>query len=309
MLSPEKAYERRWWTLAVLCMSLVGHHDRQHDPQRGAALDRARPRRQPARDLQWIIDAYVIVFACLLLTAGAAGRQVRPQGRPDRRPGRCSGRSRRSPRWHQSPEMLIVARGVDGHRRRVHLPDHVVDPHQHVRRARNGPAPSASGRACRASASRSGPLLGGLLVEHFWLGRRCSSSTCRSASLALVLGRFFIPTSRDPDNRPLDPLGALLSIVALVALLYAIIEAPEQGWLATDVVVGFGASLVLLVGVRVVGDAHARTDARRALLPQPAVLGRVGDHHPHVASRSTARRSCSRSTSSSCSATRRSRRA
>ena len=48
-------------------------------------------------------------------------------------------------------------------------------------------------------------------------------------ALALVLGYFFIPTSRDPDNRPLDPLGALLSIVTLVALLYAIIQAPEKG--------------------------------------------------------------------------------
>ena len=61
-------------------------------------------------------------------------------------------------------------------------------------------------------------------------------------ALALVLGYFFIPTSRDPDNRPLDPFGALLSIVTLVALLYAIIQAPEKGWLATDVVVAFGAS-------------------------------------------------------------------
>ena len=61
-----------------------------------------------------------------------------------------------------------------------------------------------------------------------------------------MLGYFFIPTSRDPDNRPLDPVGALLSIVTLVALLYAIIQAPEKGWLATDVVVAFGASLVLL---------------------------------------------------------------
>jgi Na+/melibiose symporter-like transporter len=61
-----------------------------------------------------------------------------------------------------------------------------------------------------------------------------------------VLGYFFIPTSRDPDNRPLDPVGALLSILTLVALLYAIIQAPEEGWLATDVLVGFGIAVVLL---------------------------------------------------------------
>jgi Na+/melibiose symporter-like transporter len=65
-------------------------------------------------------------------------------------------------------------------------------------------------------------------------------------ALALVLGYFFIPTSRDPDNRPLDPVGALLSILLLVALLYSIIQAPEHGWLAPDVVGAFVAALVLI---------------------------------------------------------------
>ena len=86
-----------------------------------------------------------------------------------------------------------------------------------------------------------GPMLGGILVEHFYWGAVFFVNVPICA-LALVLGYFFIPTSRDPDNRPLDPLGALLSIVTLVALLYAIIQAPEKGWLAPDVVVAFGAS-------------------------------------------------------------------
>jgi EmrB/QacA subfamily drug resistance transporter len=90
-----------------------------------------------------------------------------------------------------------------------------------------------------------GPVLGGILVEHFYWGAVFFVNV-PICVLALVLGYFFIPTSRDPDNRPLDPLGALLSIVTLVALLYAIIQAPEKGWLATDVVAAFAASLVLL---------------------------------------------------------------
>ena len=74
-----------------------------------------------------------------------------------------------------------------------------------------------------------GPVLGGILVEHFYWGAVFFVNVPICA-LALVLGYFFIPTSRDPDNRPLDPIGALLSIVTLVALLYAIIQAPEKGW-------------------------------------------------------------------------------
>ena len=81
-----------------------------------------------------------------------------------------------------------------------------------------------------------GPLLGGVLVEHFDWGSVFLVNVPICA-LALVLGYFFIPTSRDPDNRPLDPFGALLSIVALVALLYAIIQAPDHGWRSPEVVV------------------------------------------------------------------------
>ncbi len=96
-------------------------------------------------------------------------------------------------------------------------------------------------------------MLGGILVEHFYWGAVFFVNVPICA-LALVLGYFFIPTSRDPDNRPLDPFGALLSILTLVALLYAIIQAPEKGWLAPEVVVAFVAGLVLLGAVRAAGS-------------------------------------------------------
>jgi EmrB/QacA subfamily drug resistance transporter len=109
-----------------------------------------------------------------------------------------------------------------------------------------------------------GPLLGGILVEHFYWGSvfLVNVPIC---VLALVLGYFFIPTSRDPDNRPLDPLGAFLSILTLVALLYAIIQAPEEGWLAPDVLASFGAA-ILLLGVFAWWEMHS---------PQPMIDVRV----------------------------------
>ena len=80
-----------------------------------------------------------------------------------------------------------------------------------------------------------GPLIGGTLVEHFSWGAvfLVNVPIC---ILGLVAGYFFVPTSRDPDNRALSPLGAVLSILALLGILYAIIQAPEVGWTAPAVV-------------------------------------------------------------------------
>jgi EmrB/QacA subfamily drug resistance transporter len=66
------------------------------------------------------------------------------------------------------------------------------------------------------------------------------------AAIALVLGFFFVPESRDPSAPRLDPVGAALSIVGLGALLFGIIEGPTEGWRSTQVVVAF---VVGVIGV------------------------------------------------------------
>jgi Na+/melibiose symporter-like transporter len=57
--------------------------------------------------------------------------------------------------------------------------------------------------------------------------------------LALVAGRFLVPTSRDPEQARLDPVGALLSTVGIVALVYGLIEAPTAGWGSGPTVAAF----------------------------------------------------------------------
>jgi hypothetical protein len=49
-------------------------------------------------------------------------------------------------------------------------------------------------------------------------------------AIALVAGFFFVPETKDPTAPRLDPLGALLSIVGLGSVLFAIIEGPSKGW-------------------------------------------------------------------------------
>ena len=57
--------------------------------------------------------------------------------------------------------------------------------------------------------------------------------------VALLAGYLFVPTSRDPSHGKLDPLGAALSMVGLGALLYAIIQAPVNGWGSASTIAAF----------------------------------------------------------------------
>jgi EmrB/QacA subfamily drug resistance transporter len=242
LLSPEKAYERRWYTLAVLCMSLV-IITIDNSILNVALPTIVRDLGASGSDLQWIIDAYIIVFASLLLTAGALGDKFGRKGALSVGLllfGTFSGLASLA----DSPQMLILARGLMGIGAAFIFPTTLsilTNTFKGQERAKAiGVWAGVSGIGVAL-----GPMLGGILVEHFYWGAVFFVNVPICA-LALTLGYFFIPTSRDPDNRPLDLLGALLSILTLVALLYSIIQAPEKGWLAPDVVGAFFAALALL---------------------------------------------------------------
>src|SRR5947208_733878 len=82
--------------------------------------------------------------------------------------------------------------------------------------------------------------------------------------VALISGYFLLPQSRDPDAPRLDPVGALLSIVGLVLLLWAIIEAPAEGWTDPSVAVSFVLGVLVLaafVGWELHSD-HPMLDVR-----------------------------------------------
>jgi hypothetical protein len=66
-------------------------------------------------------------------------------------------------------------------------------------------------------------------------------------ALAIGAGWPLVPNSRDPSATPLDPIGAALSIAALVALVYGIIQAPEHGWTDPVILAAFAAAAVLSV--------------------------------------------------------------
>ncbi|MCI0635894.1 MAG: MFS transporter, partial [Actinobacteria bacterium] len=101
-----------------------------------------------------------------------------------------------------------------------------------------------------------GPLAGGALLERFYWGSIFLVNVPIVIG-GLIAGVVLIPTSKDPSAPRLDPIGAVLSIGGLVALVFGIIEAPETGWTDPAILVALGAGLVLLAAFFV---WEARTD-------------------------------------------------
>jgi hypothetical protein len=89
-------------------------------------------------------------------------------------------------------------------------------------------------------------VLSGWLLLHFWWGSIFLTNIA-VALVALAAGAWLIPRADDHQQAPLDPGGAVLSIAALGALIYAIIEAPARGWVSPATAAWLGIAAVFLV--------------------------------------------------------------
>src|SRR5947208_4080605 len=223
-MSPEQArdYERRWWTLGVLCLSLV------MVVVANASLNVALPTlvkdlHASASALQWIVDAYSLVFAGLLLTAGALGDRY---GRRLALNGGLLifGAASGLAAFAGSSGQLIAARAAMGIGAALVMPAtlsvlaHVFPPEERKRAVAIWAGFAGVGAAL-------GGVISGWLLQHFWWGSIFLTNV-GVVAVALVAGALLIPPSREEHEPKLDPAGALLSIAGLGALVYAIIEAP-----------------------------------------------------------------------------------
>ena len=238
-----RAHERRWWILGVLCLSLfIIVLD-------NSILNVALPtivRELDANNsqLQWMVDAYTLVFAGLLLTAGSLGDRFGRRGALQ--VGFVIfGIGSLLSAMASTPNQLIAARAFMGIGGAFIMPATLsiitnVFPAQERGRA-IGIWAGVAGLAIL------GPLVGGFLVEHFYWGS-IFIVNLPIVVFGLIAGVYLIPTSKDPAAPRIDLAGAVLSISGLTALLYGIIEAPEQGWTATSTIVAFAIGGFLLAG-------------------------------------------------------------
>jgi MFS family permease len=93
-----------------------------------------------------------------------------------------------------------------------------------------------------------GPVVGGLLVESVgWRGIFWVNVPVGVA--AIVLTALFVPESRAPRARRLDPAGQLLIIVLLASLVYGLIEGPDKGWTSGPILGCFGLAAAAVIAL------------------------------------------------------------
>ena len=235
----EKAQSRvhrmRWWTLVVVSVTvLLATIDE-------TILNVAIPSLQrdlgaSASSLQWMVNAYMLVFGGLLLTMGGLGDRF-GRARMLRYGLAVFALSSLGAALAQSPAQLIGARAIMGMGGAMMMPA-TLAVIVNVFEEKERPKAIAIWAMMAGIGVELGPELGGALLKYFDWGSVCVVDV-PIAAIAITASLFLVPDSRDPESRPLDIPGALLSMGAVSALILAIIEGPAWGatspWLAITV--------------------------------------------------------------------------
>jgi EmrB/QacA subfamily drug resistance transporter len=194
--------------------------------------------------LQWVVDAYNLVFAALLLTSGALSDRA---GRKGMLLAGLAvfGTASVIGGFTTSPAQLIAARAVMGLGAAMIFPATLsLITNVFTGRAERARAIGLWG-ASAGIAIALGPIVGGWLLEHFsWASIFFAMGPVAAAAAALVA--VSVPASKNPGAAGLDFPGLALSTAAMALLVFTIIEAPSYGWGSGRSIAGFGVAAGLL---------------------------------------------------------------
>jgi EmrB/QacA subfamily drug resistance transporter len=233
---------KRWWALAAVCLSvLVLGFD-------GTILNVALPDmavqlHATTGQLQWIVDAYLVVFAAAMLPAGLLGDRF---GRRRLLIGGLVlfGVASLVGTLADSASTLIAVRAVMGLGGALIMPLGIaILPSLFTPAER--PRAVAVMTAGMAVGMPLGPMLGGLLLNHFWWGSIFLINVPLIA-IGVAACLWLVPESRDPNVPRVDPLSAVVGVLGLGALTFGIIQGPSDGWGSAQVVAPLVASVLLL---------------------------------------------------------------
>jgi EmrB/QacA subfamily drug resistance transporter len=240
--SNEDVHRRRWLILAVLCTSvLVIVMD-------GTIINVALPSLvkdlgASTSQLQWIEDAYTLVFAGLLLASGSLSDRFGRKGFLIAGMtvfGTCSAIGAMS----GSASQLITARAAMGIGAAMIFPATLAILINVFRDAKERAKAIAIWAATSGISIALGPVTGGYLLEHFWWGS-VQMVNVPIVAVALVAIVAVVPNSKDHTVQRADPFGMVLSIAAVSILVWATIEGPSHGWLSATTLGAFAAAMVL----------------------------------------------------------------
>ncbi len=242
----DRIHRRRWAILGVLIISLIAivldntvlnvALKTIAEPKVGLGASQSQ--------LEWGINSYTLVFAGLLFTFGVIGDRI--------------GRKRMLmigmaafgifsllTAYSKNPDQLIFARAAMGLGAAAVMPQtlsiisNVFDPRERARAIGIWATAVGIGVAI-------GPIVGGLLLAHFWWGSVFLINVPLTA-VGVVAILLLVPESKNPNPGRIDYLGVLLSIVGLVLVVYGIIQGGEKGtWIHWDVLGATVAGLAVL---------------------------------------------------------------
>jgi EmrB/QacA subfamily drug resistance transporter len=249
-----RAHKRRWAILSVLSLSLF-LVILDNSITNVALPTLARDLHASITQLQWIVDSYSLTFASFLLPFGSLADRL---GR--RRMllaglvvfGACSVIAA----FAATPNQLIAARAAQGIGAAMVFPctlailiNVFTEP---VERAKAiGLWSTTAGLAVAL-----GPMVGGALLEHFWWGSTFLVNV-PVVVVSFVVGREMLPESKSPEKVGTDVVGLATSVAAIVAIVYAVIEAPRNGW-TSQFTLGFLTLGVVLAAVFVAWEKRSR---------------------------------------------------
>src|SRR5215468_724966 len=212
--------------------------------------------------LQWVVDAYNLVFAALLLAFGSLSDRFGRKGML------LSGllvfgAASLAGGFATTPGQLIAARAVMGLGAAMTFPATLsLISNVFTERRERARAIGLWG-AIAGVAIAMGPIAGGWLLERFsWAAIFIAMAPV--AAVAAIGVALVVPTSKDPDAAAPDIPGLVLSSATMALLVFTIIEAPDYGWTAARSVAGFAGAAVLLAAfiVRERRAAHPMLDVR-----------------------------------------------
>ncbi len=233
----------RWTLVAAILGSSMAFLD-------GTVVNVALPAIQrqlgaTASEAQWVIEAYALFLAALLLVGGTLGDRF------GRRRIFMDGvllftASGVACAFAQGPMQLIVARAVQGIGAALLVPGSLALISATFPENRRGQA-IGTWSAFSGIAAAVGPVIGGFLVDHYsWTWAFLMNVPIGGVLLAICVWK--VPESRAPGAAyaPLDVAGAVLATLGLAGVVFAFIEAPVRGWTdAWVIAAGVGGSLAL----------------------------------------------------------------
>src|SRR6202050_1556145 len=241
--TPPTGSDRRWLGLPVLCLSvflvvvdntIVNVALPTLNRQLGASIT----------SLQWIVDAYSLAFAGLLLAGGGIGDRLGRKG--TMQVGLIFfGLFSAAAALSHSTGTLITARALMGVAAAFIFPASLailttVFPDHAERQKALGIWGATSGIAVAF-----GPVVGGALLEHFWYGSIFLVNV-PIVVVTLVAGQALIPRLPKVASHRFDFRGMLISTVGVTSLVLAIIEGPQWGWASIGTLACFGLAAVML---------------------------------------------------------------